>query len=73
MGTMDFFIPIMMEHGLKKIFNGEIVQSITGLKGKELGDFMKKFKFLYPDDEIIKKTSEEIHHLIQSQFEILKK
>ena len=43
----------ILKEKVSKKFNGKIVQEILGLKGKELGEFMKKFKKTYTLHEII--------------------
>lgn len=63
---------------IKKFFNGEIVKEITNLNGKELGEFMRKFRsdFMdihktsiesYTDSKLLDNISnEEVHNKINS-------
>jgi len=48
----------------KEKFNGEIVNSLTGLQGKELGAFMCSFRKQYQDDEIIESPQDELNNAI---------
>lgn len=51
---------------IKQKFNGEIVSSITGLKGVELGKFMKAFKAIHTNDELYSLAADDIKALINS-------
>lgn len=53
---------------VREKFNGEIVMTITGLKGKELGSFMSKFRESADDDWIISATPEDIERKIDKQM-----
>ena len=53
---------------LKAKFNGQHIQQLTQLKDKALGDFIKKFKFHYTDEDLTHKTQVEIDHLVLQYF-----
>lgn len=49
----DFITKSIKINELKKKFNGSVVMGITGLKGKELGDFIYNFKEKYTDEYLL--------------------
>lgn len=56
----------------KSIFNGEVVGSLTGLTGKDLGHFMSKCKDMIADKEYIIQHPEEIVKIIAQVKETFK-
>ncbi len=76
-GEMEKFNKQMeREDMIRSKFNGEIVMEITGLKGKELGSFMNKFRendydksF---DDYILETSQESIRQYIKVVFDLQK-
>lgn len=58
---------------LSEKFNGDIVTSLTGLTGKDLGDFIMKFKANFKDkkdfeNSMVDISEEMIHEIILGQF-----
>lgn len=53
---------------LKEVFNGNIVSSITGLTGKELGAFMTKFKEVFRNDDLLRMTPEIIKAELENVY-----
>jgi len=53
---------------LKEKFNGNMVMSLTGLKGEPLGRFMANFKKTYGEDFILESNPEEIENAIRKEF-----
>ena len=49
---------------LRAKFSGELVRAWTGLEGKALGEFMRRFRLRYPDEELLGLAPEEIRHLV---------
>jgi hypothetical protein len=49
-------------------FNGIIVSKLTGLTKKPLGDFIKKFKDMYTEDDIRQMSEEEIREAIMKEW-----
>ena len=47
----EFNAQMERENKIREKYNGEIVMELTGLKGKELGSFMNKFKEFVPLDK----------------------
>lgn len=64
------------EDKIKAKFNGEIIMEITGLKGKELGSFMNKFRENDHDgsfdDYILDTSPEKIKEYIKVVYELQK-
>lgn len=53
---------------LSEKFNGNIISSLTGLSGKELGSFIAYLKSSYTEDDLLKMDSPSIHKLINDTF-----
>lgn len=72
----EFDVKMEREKKIKEKFNGEIVMEITGLKGKDVGAFMNKFKeHDYDgsfDDYILDTDPELIKQYIKTVFELQK-
>jgi hypothetical protein len=62
-----------MDKKFKEKFNGKIVMELTGLQGKELGEFMKYAKerllITFPKDHIIKTGEREVKRYIRGIYE----
>lgn len=55
---------------IKSKYNGVIVSELTGLKNKELGLFMKYFKTIINQDELVKIDPNKLRDLIKGHYKI---
>ena len=56
-----------------EMFNGDIASKITGLTGKELGEFMKRIRVELTDDLIIRMTQHQVNMWVSDFFKAIEK
>jgi hypothetical protein len=49
---------------LRQKFSGDLVRTWTGLEGKALGGFMRRFREAHPQDELLGLSPEAIRTLV---------
>lgn len=55
---------VRVQQALRSKFNGNVVASLTGLSGKELGVFMSRFVREYPKSELAEMEADQIQQLV---------